>query len=438
MKLIVYSPEITPRLEYTAEILFQRLLKAGYILTSHRETFLSSHLPRINYSQNRLSEQEVFLPAGKLLFERGAREIPVGMTKVNGLPAFFQSTRPGCDVPFDLLALVFFLVSRYEEYLPFARDVHGRFRAEESIAFREGFLDKPLVDLWARQLRRLILDRYPRFEFPKTSYSFQPTFDVDLAWAYRHRPWWLTVASSLRDLTMGDLPRLRERIAVLQRRAEDPFFTFPYLRELHSRYEQTPIFFFLLGNFGGYDRNVDYHNPELQQLIRQTAKGCPVAIHPSYRSNEKNGRLEEEIRRFNAITGTEARRSRQHFLKLELPGTYRRLIRAGIQEDYTMGYASHIGFRASTATPFPWYDLDNEKATGLMVFPFQAMDVTLKKYLGLSAQEALSKLRLLIQATREVDGTFCTIWHNSSFSKIDGWAEWKQVYEALVEEAGQS
>jgi hypothetical protein len=54
------------------------------------------------------------------------------------MPVFCQ--RQIGDLPFDPLAATFYLVSRYEEYLPFIPDEHGRFPAKQSFAFSNGFL----------------------------------------------------------------------------------------------------------------------------------------------------------------------------------------------------------------------------------------------------------------------------------------------------------
>ena len=124
-------------------------------------------------------------------------------------------------------------------------------------------------------------------------------------------------------------------------------------------------------------------------------------------------------------------RSRQHFLKLETPKTYQNLIKAGIKEDYTMGYATEIGFRASIASPYFWYDLENEKATNLLITPFQVMDVTLKNYLKLSPEKALEEIQTLIQNTKAVNGTFSTLWHNSSFDDKE-WKGWREMYLEMI------
>ena len=99
-----------------------------------------------------------------------------------------------------------------------------------------------------------------------------------------------------------------------------------------------------------------------------------------------------------------------------------------------MGYADDIGFRAGIATPFYWYDLENEQVTHLKIHPFQVMEVTLKEYLKLSPQEAFEQVKPLIAATKTVGGTFTTLWHNSTLSD-KAFSEWRIVYEKIIDEA---
>ena len=97
-----------------------------------------------------------------------------------------------------------------------------------------------------------------------------------------------------------------------------------------------------------------------------------------------------------------------------------------------MGYADEIGFRASTALPFFWYDLENETITDLKIYSFQAMDVTLKEYLNLSPDDAFWALNKLKKAIQNVDGQLITLWHNSSFG--EDWKGWKEMYEKWLSE----
>ena len=153
----------------------------------------------------------------------------------------------------------------------------------------------------------------------------------------------------------------------------------------------------------------------------------------SYQSSGNSAIINKEKQRLADITEQPIHRSRQHFLKLHLPQTYQQLINAGIKADYSMGYAMDTGFRASTSLSFYWYDLAAEASTDLVVHPFQVMEVTLKEYLKLDPEAAKIHIHQLIESIKSVNGIFCSLWHNSSFSELEGWNEWESVYVDLLE-----
>jgi hypothetical protein len=435
MELLLFTERPSPRFCYIADLLFGTLLPCRYRITTDRADFLRPGVARISYGRQRVAEAAVFLPAGPLLHEDRIRPVHLDFFSHRGLPAFFQKLIPGADLPFDLPAMIFFLVSRYEEYLPFEADRHGRFPAQASAASRGGFLETPLVDRWALRLAGLLQQKFPEWTYRKRRYRFLPTYDIDLAWAYRHREAWLQVAGSLKSLLLGRLAELGLRWRVLTGQRPDPYFTFPYLDELHRRHGLHPRYFFLLSDGGRYDRSIAHYRSPLQELIRQHAEKYDIGIHPSYRAGDMAGQLYCEVKRLREISGQPTTASRQHYLRLHLPETCRRLLQAGIRHDFTMGYADATGFRASMATPFPWYDLGLEKPTDLIIHPFQAMDATMKWYMNLTPDQARQRLELLIDRTRAVDGVFCSLWHNSSFSDVGGWSPWKQVYEDMIKRA---
>ena len=192
-----------------------------------------------------------------------------------------------------------------------------------------------------------------------------------------------------------------------------------------------------MGDYGEFDKNIDWQNSRLQNLIRKIAKKHPVGIHPSYQSNTDYAILKSEIKRLQHIVSTPnpqppSQFSRQHYLKLSFPETYQRLIKAGITDDFSMGYADNIGFRAGIATPFYWYDLENEQVTHLRIHPFVIMEVTLQQYLKLTPDEAFERVKPLINATKAVGGTFTTLWHNSTLSDVGEWKGWRGLYEKIL------
>jgi hypothetical protein len=130
--------------------------------------------------------------------------------------------------------------------------------------------------------------------------------------------------------------------------------------------------------------------------------------------------------------------SRQHYLMLSFPHTYQQLQKLGIREDYSMGYAANSGFRAGTFTPFRFYDLTTECETTLVIHPFAVMDVTLRHYLKLTPDDALERIKQLIDKVRKVDGTFTSLWHNESLSEHGVWKGWRGIFEGMVEYAVKS
>ncbi len=430
--LCIYAPFDTPRLRYALEVAFSHILHVGYWLTASREAYSAFAGPRVNYGGPPLCDEELRIPAGELLRDTGIRAQPLEVVQLNGLPAFFgvrQANSPGFE--FDFFSMIFYMASRYEEYLPGERDPHGRFPARAGIACKEGFLELPVVNMWLERLAARLEDRFPGFRLERPAFRFQPTFDVDQAWAYRYKPYWLQWAGMVKDVLHGDRRALRRRRAVMAGREEDPFFTFTDIEEWHRLPQAAPVFFFHLGDYGRFDKSISFRHPMLRELIIRLSGAHPTGIHPSWRAADDEARLAEEIRRFRDITGAAPLRSRQHFLRLEFPRTYRQLIAAGIREDHTMGFADAPGFRAGIAGPFPWYDLEAERSTRLVVHPFAVMDVTLKKYLGLSPDAGLRKAMELLQSVRRTGGVFTTLWHNSSFSEPGGWKAWKTMYLQL-------
>ena len=432
MKILVYVPSLSPRVKYAFRILFRACLKVDYKLTARKDTYFSAEGPKVNYSPAPISEGEAWLPAGALLWEEDIREQAIEVFRHEGLPAFFRQEAEGASLPFDLPALVFFLSSRYEEYLPFEGDSLGRFPAARSLAYREGFLEQPLANQWAVRFGKALEQHFPGLSVRYPPYRFMPTYDVDMAWAYRHRPLWLNLAGTLRDLATARWGLAYERWACLLGKRPDPFDTFSYLKRLHRAEGLSVVYFFLLGDYSRYDKNIPVSTTAFRKLIARLADRSMVGLHPSYRSNQQDGQLHKEVRRLKKITGENVLRSRQHFLLLRFPSTYRQLVEEGIREDYSMGYADAAGFRAGMATPFPWYDLETERIQPLKIFPFAAMDVTLRRYMGLQPDDALGRLQQLCRQSREVGGFFITLWHNSSFAEKHGWKGWRKVYENML------
>jgi hypothetical protein len=428
--MLVYVSVITNRLRYTLDLVLRDLVGTDYELTTDADKFGFHTGPKLNYSKTPFGE-ELFFYATDLLFEKKIRKQDLSIFDWYDTKAFF-ATHPKYIIPFDPFAASFFMVSRYEEYLPFRPDKFGRFDVAESLAFQKGFLNKPVVNIYAKKIRKILKEQFPEMIFRQNEFKYISTVDIDNAWAYKEKGLIRTTGALIRSLTAFDFETFLERIKVLAGRKKDPYDTFEMLTALERKYNLRMIYFFLLGDYAENDKNVSVSSKKFQSLIKSIADYCEVGIHPSFYSNQKPGRLRLEQSRLQQTVKREITKSRQHFLKMTFPETYRQLIDADITEDFTMGFSGEIGFRAGICSSFYFYDLERETETRLRVHPFAVMDATLRYYMNIRPAEAMSYVGPIIKEIKAVNGTFITIWHNESLSNRKPWEGWKDVYEEII------
>jgi len=428
--MLVYSEKITSRFQYISRLILDELLGVNFQIVSSRDLFEKDTGPKLNYSSINIPDCVWIKPAG-LLFETGIREqdiyVPVWKNKT---VFFITGSEP--DIPYDPFSAAFYMVTRYEEYLPHDVDEHGRYDPRDSIAYQNDFLDHPVVNYWALELGELLKTTYPRLKLKKRSFSAILTIDVDQPFALAHKSILRTLSSVIQAPSRLGIHSGKERLKMVIGKLRDPYDTYELLHRIHQQYNVKSVYFFQVGKTGKFDKNIKPSRRAYRNLITRFAKRTGVGLHPSYRSNEDFDILKQEYDILFDITGKPVQRSRQHFLKLKFPGTYRNLIKLGITEDYTMGFAAEPGFRAGIADPFYFYDLEKDEQTGLKIFPFQLMDGTLNLYKELEPDEALVKIEFYVKRVRSVSGTFISLWHNSSLSEKGEWEGWSRIYLDMI------
>ncbi len=433
--LLVYSPSSSPRLIYILDFIFKDILGINYQLTQDATEFRKSTMPKFSYAESPQGDEPFFFST-KLLFEKGIHGQDISVFDWENSKAFF-ATHPKYDFPFDPFAAAFYLVTRYEEYLPHHRDAHDRFEVKESLAWKKGFLQKPLINIWAKRIKEILQKRFPRLEFPKRSYQFISSIDIDNAYAFKEKGIVRTTGALMRSLVQFRLPTFFNRLMVLAGSRHDPYDTYNDLFSIQQEYELKCIYFFLLGDYSENDKNVPVTSKKLQSLIKHIADYNECGIHPSYASNSSPDKISVEKSRLRKIIRRDVTKSRQHFLMLKFPATYRNLLEHDITDDYSMGHAGDVGFRASTCSSFLFFDLEREVTTKLRVHPFVLMDATFRYYLKVKPEEALNMIRSLTEEVRAVDGTLISLWHNESLSEISPWIGWKDLYAQMVKVAAE-
>ena len=432
--ILVLVPKITQRLRYVIDLVLHEQLGFIVDITTDETIFHAYEGVKLSYGENH-SGNIFFLKATQLLFEREIFSQELKPFVYAGETAFFPVFNKESALPFDIFAAVFYLVSRYEEYIPFVKDKHGRFQALSSVLFELNILQKPIVNIWCLQLGQRLQEHFNGLKLPERKYHFIPTYDIDAAWAYKNKGIIRSTGSFISNLFDKNFAEMKVRYNVLRGKRHDPYDTFDLQLDLQHTYQLRPVYFILFADYGAYDKNIPIESTEFQELIKRLGDYADIGIHPSYASFDDKTKLKSEVYQLSRILNRDIAKSRQHFLRMNLPMTYHNLIDLDIKEDYTMGYASQPGFRAGIADSFFFYDLDHDGPTPLRVHPFALMDGTMRDYLNMEPNAAIELARNLIRETKKVNGTFITLWHNETLSDAKRWAGWLDVYKQIIIEA---
>lgn len=418
-KILIYTESRnfgTPRIDYIFDFVLGEFSSVTadkgleFEFTTDVQEFKSSSNPKINFSKNPISDEIQLIP-DDFLFESGISET-VKFEELNEI------------------GKLFFALSRYEEYVPQEKDRHDRISGVGKV-YKTAF-----VDNWILGFQKELKAKYPELEFKKREFKLTLTCDVDQVWKYKHKGFKRTYGAFLKDLLKLDFKEFAKRRRVLSGKENDPFDTFELFKAstqslgTQADIKSNLIFFWLMADYGEFDKNNPTDNRYFIEKIKEISKWAESGIHPSYVSNSSPKKLETEIKRLENVLGEKVKKSRQHYIKLNLPETYQNLIHKGIEEDYSMAYADETGFRAGTCTPFFWYDLSKEEKTDLKVFPFCAMDVSMRNYMKLSIEESVREIQRLKSEIQKVDGEMIVLFHNSNFH--ENWEGWEKVMESLL------
>lgn len=396
--IVIYTTEVTHRLRYTLDTVFAEYFGLSYTLVTDPDQAPASGI-RINYSGEPLPGW-FSVSRSSLLFETGIRPQHPFISRIGDMPVIFQDNGPA-DLSFDVFAAVFYLLSRYEEYLPHEQDGHGRYLASNSILSNPVFDFAPVAETWLLYLKTRLLELDPALPFLQHKKAIECTFDIDQAFAYKGRRW---------PKILGALAK-REGQRVLLQGKPDPYDTIPRILDFLRTNPVSAHFFFLMNDRGDYNSSVDPNSTRLGGYIRQCAGLAEVGIHPSYEAF-RDDLLEPERRLLESCLNKPLTHSRQHFLRISFPAYYRWLQNQGIIHDHSLGYPDTPGFRAGFSRPFRFYDLGEERDTALWLHPFCFMDATYIYYKQADTSQIIKKFLGISEQVSKVNGKLVTVSHN--------------------------
>lgn len=334
----------------------------------------------------------------------------------------------------DIIASAFFLMSRYEELINKENvDNHGRFIGNESIPGKGGFLNRPVIDEYGKQLRKIMRELGIDIEEPVRKMKINLTHDVDVPW----REW--TFSKMVRTTVSWFVHYKKVCIWPFLQWCGiykwNPYDTFDWMIEVESNLKKDignncQDIYFIIGadKADAYTESYifDKKAPALINKIKDHAS--QIGIHISYDVGENctHENIAREKYNLEKAVKKSVDKNRYHYLRAIGMDAFRNLIKAGIYEDYTMGYADCAGFRLGTAQCVNWIDPENLIVTPLKLHPLTVMEGSLIGYMGLNEDEAYKYSCELFENVKNVGGEFTILFHNSSF-KIPG-SKWMKSF----------
>ncbi len=360
--------------------------------------------------------------------------------------SFFKMQPDSIQLGIDIFGAAFFMLSRYEEVVNPIGDAHGRFPAKASLAYREGFLDRPIINEYIEILWWCMKRLWPGLEKKPRKFRMIPTHDVDHPYVVNGLPFHKMARSCAGDLIRRKNPylsfqRFQSWLKTNKLGADhDLANTFDYIMDKSEEVGLQSAFYFK-GGFTNinYDYNYSLDDPWIRKLIRRIhSREHEIGIHPSYETYADPKKTLEEYFCLKKVVEEEQIEQkqwggRQHYLRWEVPATWRNWEEAGLDYDSTLGYADYPGFRCGVCYEFPVFDLQERRPINLWERPLIVMESSLlnENYLWLTHDGAWKMIVPLIEACKRYNGDFVFLWHNSYLLRTDD----QLVYERILSEA---
>lgn len=363
-----------------------------------------------------------------------------GRPLANGLHCFIHDA--GIELGLDVFGSAFFLLTRYEEFVYRGKlDQHGRFPATASIAWREGFLQRPLVDEYRELLWSCLHRLWSQLQRKKRPFQLFLTFDLDHPFLVAGCGLSAVLRNALGDvLFRRDLDLARRRLqsycAVRAGRLDlDVGNSFDFLLEALAEYHLQGAFFFFAGKHG-LPSDVPYSldHPWIRQLMRKLSRsGHQIGLHGSYSSFEQPNGIQHDFNVLQAVAQEENIQQatwggRQHYLRWDSARTWQAWAKAGLDYDSTVAYSEMPGFRCGTCAEFPVFDLVRREALPLRERPLIIMETSFFNGNHLDLTRLREANHKLSGICHQYGGTFTLLWHNNNL--ISHWE--RRCFKAIL------
>jgi len=427
--LLIFVQKLNPRIPYVFKHVCTRILGVEVKFTSVIEEFIAYAGPKISYGKQAMGN-ELFIQSHGLLMQQGIESIELTVKDWGDTKCFFATSEKSA-LPFDIFSASFFLLSRYEEYLPHVKDAYGRYPSSESIGVKEGFLPQPVVDLWAYKFKEVLLEAFPNLRFKTEQGLIHTLVEAQQPYAYRQKGFFRSLVGYIADLFKLRVSHIFKRSQVLLGFSRDPNDVFHWLIDTSKKSSAKLTVFFLLGEAENFTQSINTRRQKFRMLIKFINDYKDVGLVFSQNALNKYTLQKQEKERLEMITNRSMQGALNAHYLIDLPNVYRNFVELEVRRDFTMVYQDAVGFRAGTCTPFLFYDLDFEIKTPLIIHPIAT---STSAFTGKKEDEIQRQVDNLMTSVRAVNGTFSILFKNTDFSLILPNRVWRTIFSEKLQE----
>ena len=421
--LLIHTQKLTPRISYVFKHICTRILGIEITFTSAIEEFIAHSGPKLSYGKQPMGN-ELFIQSDGLLTQQGFEAFDILVKEWEETKCFFSVSSKSA-LPFDIFSASFYLLTRYEEYLPHVKDAKGRFPASESLAFKEGFLIAPVIDIWAHKFRRILVTSFPNVLVAKKKMTVHTLIEARRPYEYKQKGFLRSSMGYALDIWRLKFRRITQRTQVIFGFRKDPYNTFNWIINSSRNTSSRLSIFFLLGDSLEFMKGINTQRNRFKMLVKYVADYREVGLIFSFDALKDYELLKLEKKRIEEITNRSLLSSMNAQMMVSLPDIYRNLVELEVEKDFTMVYEDEVGFRAGTCTPFLFYDLDSEIKTPLIVSP---LAITTKALENKYDSEINKTFNAVFNSVRSVNGTFSMLFSNTNFSASEKNKIWRTFF----------
>ncbi|WYL96977.1 MAG: polysaccharide deacetylase family protein [Gloeotrichia echinulata IR180] len=357
-------------------------------------------------------------------------QIPVIYGDDPNNPEFFRQSEQQIYLGLDIFGSAFFMLTRYEEVVKIERDQHDRFPANASLAYQEGFLDRPIINEYLEILWDCLNHLWPRLQRKYRHFQMYLSHDVDEPFRYA-----LTGISSLTKRLAGDILKRRNPALAIYNIVggiqvktgnpnADPCNTFDLIMDISEKHNLKSAFYFITDHSAGdIDGVYSMNHPLIRSLLRKiNQRGHEIGLHTSYNTYRDATQTKKEFEILKQVCIEESIKQeywggRQHFLRWKNPTTFQNWEDAGLDYDTTLCFADVAGFRCGICYEFSTFNINNRQHLKLKERPLIIMECTIidKRYMNLGShgEIAFQTMVKYKQRCQIFNGDFTVLWHNS-------------------------